>query len=316
MVAWVAIGLLAGAANVEAASSAGSSEPAVLMRLAFPGWQPTGAKSVREIALPPEKTPTGTSNSSERASFSLAPSLLMNLAQDRVVLVVTGALADAKGNSLTSHSSPALLGAYWFEKRGDRWFKVAEQPAFALTGFLGDPGTLRQLDMGGGRIALAVENGSCWQGSCAEFLALYSVGEKKIKRVFRNRVSSNCEEATISCNDLMSLKVGQRKRVPLEDYSTNYGCYHIEGRWDILPTADGPGQLVVEYSGKQTSAKTVPVSPPTGKAARAAKAQRRASDAPTEEYMVTITEVRTKQVYSFSNGRYILIEGKNPNPGI
>lgn len=311
----ITISLLAGA-SAESAPLADSKQSADLMQIAFPGWQASGRKSVREIVLPPVKTPSGPPTPSDVESLLLVPSLVLNLAEDRVVLIVTGIPADAEGNSRAGHSSPAVLGAYWFEKRADRWFKLAEQPAFTAEGFFGDPGMLRQIDMGDGTIGLAVENGSCWQGSCGHFVALYRVGEKQIDPVFGELISSDSEESTNSCADLMKLNVGQKKRVPIEDYSTNYGCYHIDGHWKILPASSGPGQLLVEFTGKQTHARMVPVPALAGKTRQTTKGPRKTGDQPAEEYLVTIDEVRQKQVYNFTDGRYMLVGGKNPNPGI
>ena len=120
----------------------------------------------------------------EVSTYALAPSLVLTQAEDKVVLIVAGTPSDDQGVPQAGHASTAALGAYWFEKRGERWFKVAEQPGFAEEGFFGDPGELRQVDLGGGKIALAIENGSCWQGSCGRWLTLYTLEQQQVVKVF------------------------------------------------------------------------------------------------------------------------------------
>ncbi|MFZ2269434.1 MAG: hypothetical protein WAV95_17815 [Azonexus sp.] len=294
--------LLAGCERVEEAPSAASNAPAALMQLAFPGWKPAGPESVREIASPavPGKSP-------EIGIYALAPGLLLKPVADRVVLVVVGVPADAQGTSQVGHASQAQLGAYWFEKRGERWFKVAEQPEFAQEGFSGNPGELRQVDLGGGKIALAVENGSCWQGSCGTWLGLYAVGEQQLTKIFGDLLSSDSVGAKDGCSELLKRGVGQQQRVALDEYSSNIGCYEIAGRWSIAPAVSGPGQLLIDFDGLQSSGEMVPALP--------SKAEGEGSEV-TEEYLVTVSKVHQQQVYNHQNGRYVLAGGTNPNPGL
>ena len=300
--------LLGGCERVEEAASAASNEPAALMQLTFPGWKPAGPESVREIASPAEK-----GKPPEVGAYALTPGLLLKPAADRAVLVVVGVPADAQGNSQAGHASQAQLGAYWFEKRGERWFKVAEQPEFAQEGFSGNPGELRQVDLGGGKIALAVENGSCWQGSCGNWLGLYVVGDQQLTKVFGDLLSSDSEGATGGCTDLLKLGAGHQQRVSLDGYSSNIGCYQITGHWKVAPAASGPGQLTITFGGTQTSGETVPVQK---KPASQTKTEGGESEEATEEYLVTVSEVQQQQVYIYQKGSYVLAKGTNPNPGL
>lgn len=300
--------LLGGCERVEEAASAASNEPAALMQLTFPGWKPAGPESVREIASPAEK-----GKPPEVGAYALTPGLLLKPAADRAVLVVVGVPADAQGNSQAGHASQAQLGAYWFEKRDARWFKVAEQPEFAQEGFSGNPGELRQVELGGGKIALAVENGSCWQGSCGSWLTLYAVGEQQLSKVFGDLLSSDSEGASSGCSDLLNLGAGHQQRVALDDYSSGSGCYQIVGRWSIAPATAGPGQLSIEYGGLQSSAEQVPA---LKKTAVPAKAEGSEGEKATEEYLVTLSKLQQQQVYNYANGRYVLLKGTNPNPGL
>jgi len=308
MVAAAALLALAGCDKTDEEASATSAAPAALMQLAFPGWAPDGPQSVREITSPPGKTATGAAIPAESMTYALAPQQVVELAADRVLLVVVGVPANAQGGPMAGHSSTALLGACWFERRQGRWFKVAAQPEFAQEGFFGDPGDIRKVDLGGGRLALAVENGSCWQGSCGRWLALYGIGTNRVDKLFGDLIGSDSQDSTPSCGDLLKLAVGARQRVGLEQYSTNYGCHALLGQWQIVPAGAGPGQLVIAFSGKQTSEDKVPVLPPTQVTAGAS------DDEATEEYLVTVHAVRQKQVYRYREGSYVLVSGKNPCP--
>lgn len=285
---------LSGCERGEEAPSAASNEPAALMQLAFPGWKAAG-------------------EAPETGSYALRPGLVLKPGANRAVLIVVGVPADALGNSQAGHVSQAQLGAYWFEQRGARWFKVAEQPEFAQEGFSGNPGELRQIDLGGGKIALAVENGSCWQGSCGSWLALYVVGEQQLSKLFGDLLSSDSEGASSGCSDLLKLGAGHQQRVALDDYSSGSGCYQIVGRWSITPATAGPGPLRIEFGGLQSSAEQVPAVKKTGVPP---KAEGSDSEEETEEYLVTVSKLQQQQVYNYENGRYVLVKGTNPNPGL
>ena len=298
--------LLSGCDDVGGGSLAKSATPEELMRIAVPGWAANGKQVVRQIA-------TSGDSGAESLFVALTPAFVIKQAENKITLIVTGSPTDADGSPLAGHSSQAVLGAYWFEKQGSHWIKLAEQANFGEEGYFGNPGSLRQVALSNDTVSLAVENGSCWQGSCLKGLTLYALGDKTITKVFSGEISSDTENATASCSDLLKLAIGQSMRVPLENYSTYSGCRQITGTSKILPSDSGPGQLVIEYNGVTTVAKEVPIS-----------AESKASyvndgiteDAPEQEYLVTIAPVRQKQIYSFRNGRYVLVKGKNPNPGI
>lgn len=306
LLACSALYLLSACDGTDGGSLAKSTAPEELMRVAVPGWAANGKQAVRQIATSAD---TGT----ERTFFSLTPALVVKQAEDKITLIVAGSPTNADGGPQAGHSSQAVLGAYWFEKKNSLWRKIAEQPNFAEEGFFGNPGELRPLDIGNGTVALAVENGSCWQGSCMKWLSLYALGDRTISKVFSDGISSDSENATPSCSDLLKLEAGQTMRVPLDDYSAYSTCRQITGTSKILPSKSGPGQLVIEYTGATTVAKEVPIS---------AESKARylndgiTEDAPEKEYLVTITPIRQRQTYTFRNGGYVLVKGKNPNPGI
>lgn len=244
-------------------------------------------------------------------SYTQEPGPVIKLAADKVVLIVVGAPADANGTPRGGHPTQALLSAYWFQKRGDRWFKTVEQLGFAQEGFYGVAGDLQQITLGGGKTALTVENRSCWQGACGNWLSIYAIGEDRIDHVFGDMISSSTEGVAGGCSDVLELPAGRQTRVPLEDLSGGLGCYKIFGEWKISPVSTGPGRLVIKYQGDMADAKVVPIQS-TANSDEASPSD--GEDVPSDEYLVTIKEIRARQIYRYVSGKYVLERGKNPNP--
>lgn len=319
--------MFAGCERSDEPASAASAEPKALMKAAFPGWKPDGPLSVRLIESPREPGKAAAVVPASVGSYALSPGLVIALAAERVVLIVHGVPANDTGVPQAGHASTALLGAHWFEKRGERWVKVAEQPEFAQEGYFGVAGDLHGVDLGDGRQALAVENGSCWQGACGRWLSLYAIGEQHIDMVFSELLTSNTRDASESCGELIDSGIGQQKRVPLESFSLAFACYEITGKWEIQPATSGSGSpvlLLINFTGRKTSEEGVSVEPSPGKSIantekvsneKVASEETDDDEAP-EERLVTVHELRQRQVYRFEKGRFVLFSGTNPNPGL
>ena len=320
--------LITGCGLFEDDKSTTSTAPNDLMRIAVPGWEAEGPKSVLEIDTPEPAAPAqdATSANTTEASandssgssdtYQVSPGPVIRLADDRLVLIVSGTPADEKGNSIAGHASQGILGAYWFEKRGDRWYKTKEEPGFAMEGFSGNVGKLTSVDLGDHQAALAVENGSCWQGSCGSWLALYSITTEAVTPIYSDLISSDSEGASTVCSDILELKAGGTTRVPMDDY-TAAGCYNITSAWKIVAEKSGPGTLVISFTGKMASEEAAPEE---GDAAPASDDEDESANDPDAEeggeYLVTVHAVNEQQTYSFKGNQYVLVKGKNPNPGL
>lgn len=285
---------LAACERPEEQSSTSSLAPEALMRVALPGWAADGEAAVREIASPPEEG--GKRGKAELVvmSYVLTPKLLVQLSAQRVALIVEGTPSDEKGVPQVGHASTALLGAYWFEKRGERWYRLAEQAEFAQVGFSGMAGDLRAVDLGEGRQGLAVENGSCWQGACGRWLSLYRIAEQKVELVFDDMLSSGTEGASEHCSDWLKLEDGRPLRLTGDSVGSALGCYEIEGHWQ-LHTGSAPVELRIEFSGA-----TVDEENEDGEAGGWATKRR----------------ISQRQTFRFENGHFALRSGENPNPGL
>ena len=305
---------LVGCQRKAAEPFADSVAEAALMRVVFPGWEPDTPT--------PAKVDWVVSDASgaahdETGWVLVTPALVAETGGDRVVLIVSGRPSDEAGQDASSHASSGNLGAYWFERRAGRWYAAGAQPSFTWTGFSGDVGTLRLVPLGAGRQALAVENGSCWQGQCGQWLSFYEIGADKVSPLLAGDESiasaADVSGATASCEGLLEEKPGARARVALADYSENYGCHGLRGEWEIKPGANGPGELTIRFTGKRTTAERVPLAAPPAAASAPAEED---EEVPTEEYLVTIHPVQETVVYRYRDGLYRLHSGKNPLPGI
>lgn len=285
---------LVGCERPEKQPSTASLAPDALMRVALPGWAPDGEAAVREIASPPEEGEVQGKAGLVVMPYILSPKLVVPLSAQRVVLIVEGTPSDEKGVPQVGHASTALLGAYWFEKRGERWYLVVEQAEFAQEGFSGMAGDLRAVDLGEGRQGLAVENGSCWQGACGSWLSLYWIGEQKVEPVFDDMLSSDTEGASEHCSDWLKLEDGRPLRLTGDSLGSALGCYDIDGRWQ-LHTGTAPVELRIEFSGAMVDEENE-----DGEAAG----------------RLTKRRISQRQTFRFANGRFVLQSGENPNPGL
>ena len=299
--------LLSGCDTKPAESFATSTEPQILMQTLFPGWKKDAA-TVTQVHW--QETDASSTPHETSMWVQVNPALVVPINADRVALIVTGSPSDEKGNDNSSHVSQGNLGAYWFERRSGNWHPAGALPSFTWTGFSGDAGHVSVVQLGAGRQALAIENGSCWQGQCGQWLSLYELGTQSVTPLLEKDESIQLESedtgATASCSALMEANPGSRHRISQEDYSTAYGCFSVSGKWQIKPGSTQPGDLLIHFTGKQTAAQSVPT---------ATASSTTPEETPADEYLVTVSAVEGTLNYRFSNGRYRHASGENPAPG-
>ncbi len=286
--------------------------PAALMRAVFPHWKPDAPTTTR-IEWQAEDH-TGTTRQ-ESGWVLVSPARVIPLAPGRVLLIVAGKPADAEGQSQIFADSQGNIGAYWFEQRGKRWYLDGSRPSAGWNGFYGEIGELNLLPLGNGRQALAIDNGNCWQGQCGHWLSLYALESHRLSPLLIDHMhASDALDASPGCASLMDAPAGSTHHESLENYSTS--CHAISSRWEILPRTDAPGDLIIQVTGKTTSAKQVALAPPVSPSESSAPVEGEAEDeTPTEEYLVSIHGIKETLIYRFRDGRYQLASGKNPVAG-
>jgi hypothetical protein len=291
---------LALATAVTAASSAaapGAVTPAQLAALAFPGWSDTAAGRLQTVTL---AHAPGAGRSHSRADWRAGPNRV--LVEPRLVLhtdaahltLIAGLVpAGDAGRAAVDHTTPMALAAYQFEQRDGTWKLMANQGVFALRGFFGEA-NVRAVPLSGQRQAIGVEYGSCWQGYCGTWLALYELDKGAVRQepAVEMALSGINVDATADClrrlQPLIKTKpqdAGKDDKVPADSHD----CYAIESSWAVEPSREQPGDLVIRYQGAMSRAEA-PLAPPSA--------------------------VDQRQVLRYYGGKYRAVSGFNPVPPI
>ena len=186
------------------------------------------------------------------------------------------------------------LAAYQFEQRGSAWGVSGRQGIFALRGFSG-AAAVREVALATRRRAVAVEYGSCWQGYCGTWLAVYEAGRDMVRR-------DPAVELALSGINVDSAPDCPRRLAPLmkahaPDPSARDGagatdahdCYAIEGSWTIDATREQPGDLTIHYQGAISRAES-PAAP--------------------------AAVIDQREILRYGNGKYRAVSGFSPVPAI
>jgi hypothetical protein len=209
------------------------------MAEAFPGWT--------SKAPHPTLVSSGEGDARKEVTALLSPALVAALDSDHRMLVVTGPAADGKGQPLESHANDANIGAYGFERRDGRWFKTFQRHSLGWTGFYGEVGTLKAHALGNGRVALSVENGSCWQGFCGDWLQVYALSLNEARPAASLALGSSSTGATVGCEEWLK---GKPLAADEAMSITADNCFKVGSRWRFDKASDaGWPDLVVEFTG-------------------------------------------------------------------
>jgi len=271
--------------------------PARLAALAFPGWTDSTAGRLHSATLPQlpgmaQAAYPGWQTGANRVRVE--PQLVLRTDDTHVTLIAGLVPAGDDGRSVAAHATPMALAAYQFAQRGDAWRVSGRQGIFALRGFAGGA-AVRALALAPHHPAVAVEYGSCWQGYCGTWLAVYEAGPGMVSR-------EPAVELALSGINVDSAPDCQRRLAALRKphvwdvaaraadvASDPHDCYAIDSSWTVGAAHDLPGDLVIRYHGAISRA---------GSHASAADA------------------IDQRQVLRYTNGRYRAVSGFSPVPGI
>jgi len=170
------LAVLAAPLAVAAAPSA-----AALMALAFPGWREGGGHlQTVTLAQLPGGARGGYAGWTEGANRVLAEAgPVLRFDEAHLTLIAGLVPAGADGKPAATQLTPMALAAYRFERRAGSW-RLGGQDIFGLRGFAGSA-RLRALALFGQRQAVAVEYGSCFEGYCGSWLALYELDKDAVR---------------------------------------------------------------------------------------------------------------------------------------
>jgi hypothetical protein len=290
----------AGAANTPAAS-ASLPAPAQLMALVFPGWGESAASHLQTVALPGPAPGSGHAGWGAGPARVIAePKLVLRTDAGRVTLIAGLTPVSENGKPAAGQLTPMGLASYQFEQHGATWAAAGRQGVFAWRGFYGTA-NVRAVPLSAQRQGIGVEYGSCWEGYCGTWLALYEVDKGAVRRepaVEMALSGSNADSATDCARRLQPLirpRARETAGVPAPmpahegDRPDSHDCYAIESSWTIEPSRDLPGDLTIRYQGAMSRA---------------------------EAHMAPPAPVDQRQVLRYGSGKYRAVSGFNPIPPI
>jgi hypothetical protein len=272
--------------------------PAQLAALAFPGWNDSAAGRVHGAAMPAipgmvaHGVHTGWNQGMNRVLVE--PRLVVRTDATHLTLIAGLVPAGDDGRSRAVHATPMALAAYQFEQHGGTWGVIGRQGIFALRGFSG-AAAVREIALAARRPAVAVEYGSCWQGYCGTWLAVYEVSRDMVRHepaVELALSGINADSATDCQRRLVPLIKPRTPDAPPRDDGAGadtHDCYAVESSWAIDATHDQPGDLTIRYQGAMSRAEAH-AGPPAA--------------------------IDQRQVLRYGNGKYRAISGFSPVPAI
>ncbi|MFG6467211.1 hypothetical protein [Roseateles sp. BYS87W] len=229
-------------AAASAPAGAADDSPGALMAQVFAGWKADAPHAVDMPAEPgsPEKT----------SRVLVSPMQVIALDADHRALVVAGPLDGGRGEPVDGHATGASVSVYGFERRDGRWFATFARPALTWTGFFGTPGELKQQALAPGRVALSIENGSCWQGFCGSWVEVFGVTAAGVQPLFNERIATSAAGAVEGCSEWLEGKKADAAEASL----TADNCFDIQGTWRFeAATGTGWPDAVLTFTGTEAA---------------------------------------------------------------
>ena len=246
------------------------------MRVAFPHWS---GRHAWVMDVPSDDPAQGL------VKVAATPTLVVTIDETHRVLLVKGMPSDENGRLAAAHPTPGNLAAYWFSRAHGRWTVVKRRDSVLWAGTFGDLGEVAAFDLGGGRHAITVNSGGCWQGACIGVLDVVEVDADKASLSLASiPVMSETEGVTVECGAILRGDAGAA--IP-KDWDAET-CFRTEGNLQIRPR-DGVEhpELVVHFTGREV-----------------------ASDPATKALSVKVVD--ETQVFRYAAGKYAPISGRNP----
>ena len=252
-----------------------------LMALVFRGWQDGQPPNQPDIVQLPEigsdGNPVAGSEAEQKAQVT--PREVVRLDDTHAVMLTEAVPLDEQGQPMNGHVSGAWLGAYFFEQGPDGWALTKRSDAVDYLGFSGNMGDTQVERIAPQRFVLTVTNGSCWQGYCGRWLAVYELGAGEVRELMDSvPLAGSNIGADEACEQVLD---GKTPETPPRGE-----CFDVSGTPEFaLGTDDDPGGMRIVFGGKRAAG------------ARAG-----------------LQTVDSTTVYAYRRKAYVLTEGRNPVP--
>lgn len=209
---------------------ASSTDKSALIREVFSGWTPKNNEfpfSGFGLSVDPSLSYT---------TLVVSPELVVPLSESLVVLLTKA------GPPSAGHSSPAMLGAYWFSLKDKRWILTKRQDEVAWLGSSGDFGTVHAKPFTNGVVGVFVEHGWAGMGTESMWLTPFKLNEQKISFLLPENDTLTLYEYDGSaqwydCDAWLDQAIGYQKSMKVLDSQKGVSdrCSRLKVSWDVMP---------------------------------------------------------------------------------
>ena len=221
------------------------------------------------------------------------PKEVVQIDAENAVLITENQQLDEKGSVQNSHASGALIGGYFFKRtKVKTWQLTKKMDGIRSVGVFGLIGKTTIHKLAESHFALSVQNGSCWQGSCPEWISVYGIKPNQILD-YLPMLTTSVDTTGASpgvCESIDAAIKGGESTItkPSPDLGeSDRNCIAIKGRYQIKSMLGKPVTLTISYDGydAQWIEKT---------------------------NALTIEKLNTKNTYELIDEKFKLIQGVDP----
>lgn len=221
--------IVAGCHQAFGAPGTSSAEGPELIREVFPGWN-EDRKEFPYAAF--NQKPISETSAS---SLNVTPEQIVKLSDSEIVLLTKGAMPSP------GHSSPALLGAYWFTLTDGRWRLASRQDEVAWLGSSGDFGAIDLKPLANGVFGVFVEVFWAGGGTDSSWLEVFSLDKTSAKPVLSNLsiLQSENNAFAYDCEALLNSAPAKPIKMKVEAGGMTDRCMQLFATWELVPARPG-----------------------------------------------------------------------------
>lgn len=283
-----------------------------LMHAVFPTWKDTkkGNERIVDVELPTHDDQGHLSKALGSSQLDVTPREVIRLDDTHAVMLTEGVEVTDTGERVDAYASGAWLGAYFFDKQPSGWVLDKRIDGVSYDGVAGTYGETHVVRMSPTEFGFWSMAGGCWQGYCGTWASVFGIRPGRIERLAETlRVSASDLGAKGDCEDIQKgddapasgsdVPVRGAAQAPASAANDGAGskntggdaagtpqCFDIDGKLAFEQGVDALGDLRMTFSGEET----------IGQGSQ-------------------VRNVDDVAVYRVKDGKYVLVEGRNPVPG-